>query len=152
MRLLGVVGKTENRQTRSNREPDKKPDEKTDSRAGRGRLFLDPAKYSDDLRLFGMAIKQRWKIDEAYRNEAVERLREIMQSPNDEIALKAIAQVRHLEAQNQRDEHKVLDVRISLRHDQLPGIAADLGIEISAIEDAQKQADSGVGDFESEGS
>jgi len=91
--------------------------------------------------LWGRAIKQRWNIDEEFKAVAVARLRGIIeQTEDDEIALKAIAQVRHLVAQNQKDEHKVLDVRVSTRHDQLPGIAAELGIEISAIEDAEREA------------
>lgn len=151
MRLLGVVGKTESRQSRSKREAATQLDGTNDSRAGRGRLFLDPAKHSDDLRLFAMAIKQRWKIDEAYRNEAVERLREIMQSSNDEIALKAIAQVRALEAQNQKDEHKVIDVHVSARLNQLDALAADLGIEVEAIEDATRQASGGDRSTENQG-
>lgn len=119
--------------------------------SGWGRLFLDRAKYHDDLRLWNRAIKQRWKIDESFRDIAVERLRKIIEEcDDDEIALKAIAQVRQLEAQNQKDEHKVLDVRVQIRHDQLPGIAADLGIEVSAIEDAAREADSGVGDTATE--
>lgn len=119
---------------------------------GWGRLFLDREKYHDDLRLWNRAIKQRWKIDDGFRDIAIERLRRIVeQCEDDEIALKAIGQVRQLEAQNQRDEHKVLDVRVQIRHDQLPGIAADLGIEISAIENAAREAGSSSGDFEQPG-
>jgi hydroxymethylpyrimidine/phosphomethylpyrimidine kinase len=75
-----------------------------------------------------------------------------MNSSDDEIALKAISQVRALVAQNQKDEHKVLDVRVQIRHDQLDGIATDLGIEVSAIENVQREADSGTGDSEATGS
>ena len=98
-----------------------------------------------------MAVRQRWEIDDEYRREATERLRSLMNSADDDIALKAISQVRALVAQNQKDEHKVLDVRVQIRHDQLHGIAADLGIEISAIENAAREADSGAGDSEAAG-
>ena len=114
--------------------------------AGWGRLFLDPAKHHDDLRLWEKAIKQRWNIDAEFREIAVERLRKLVESDDDELSLKAIAQVRYLVAQNQKDEHKVLDVRVQIRHHQLPGIAEDLGIEISAIEDAAREADTSTGD------
>jgi hypothetical protein len=46
------------------------------------------------------------------------------------------------EAQNQADEHKVIDVNVSTRHDRLDAIAADLGIEIGFIEAATREADS----------
>ena len=55
-----------------------------------------------------------------------------------------------MEAQNQKDEHKVNDVRGQTRHDELAGIAADLGIEVGAIEDAARQADCGIGGIESQ--
>jgi len=51
-----------------------------------------------------------------------------------------------MEAQNQKDQHKVLDVRVQIRHDQLPGIAADLGIAIADVEDAARKAGAIVGD------
>jgi len=54
------------------------------------------------------------------------------------------------EQQNQLDEHKVIDVRVQTRHDELAGIAADLGIEVGAIEDAARQADCGIGGIESQ--
>lgn len=38
------------------------------------------------------------------------------------------------EAQNQKDEHKVIDVSVTTRNDNLDAIAADLGIEIGFIE------------------
>jgi hypothetical protein len=56
-----------------------------------------------------------------------------------------------MEAQNQKDEHKVIDVRVQTRHDELAGIAADLGIEVGAIEDAARQADCGIGGIEGQG-
>ena len=49
-----------------------------------------------------------------------------------------------MEGQNQSDEHKVLDVNVATRHDRLAGIAADLGIEISVIEDVTGETDRGL--------
>ena len=75
----------------------------------------------------------------------VDRLKSIICGHDEELALKAIAEVRHLESQNQKDEHKVLDVRVATRHDELDAIAADLGIEVGVIEDAAGQG--GVSDL-----
>lgn len=111
--------------------------------SGRGRLFLDPAKQHDDLRLLRYAIKKRWEIPEAFRGLIVDRLRHVIENGDDDIALKAIAETRHLEAQNQKDEHKVIDVHVSARLNQLDALAADLGIEVSALEDATRKASGG---------
>jgi hypothetical protein len=64
-----------------------------------------------------------------------------------EIALKAIAEVRHLESQNQKDEHKAVDVSLRAEHDRLDAIARDLGIDVGLIANAEGQSggsDSGV--------
>lgn len=60
----------------------------------------------------------------------------------------AVKNVIAMESLNQKDEHKVIDVRVQTRHDELAGIAADLGIEVSAIEDAERKADCGIGGAE----
>lgn len=111
-------------------------------------LLLDRRKQHDDLRLLRRAIKKRWDIPAEFRGLIVDRLREVILHGDDDIAIKAIAEARHLEAQNQKDEHKVIDVRVQIRHDQLPGIAADLGIEVSAIENAAREAGASAGDSE----
>jgi hypothetical protein len=48
------------------------------------------------------------------------------------------------ESQNQSDEHKLIDVSVATRHDELDAIAADLGIEIGAIEAADRAATGGA--------
>lgn len=112
--------------------------------SGKGRLFLDPAKQHDDLRLLRRAIKKRWEIPAEFRNVVVGRLRDLIEDGDPEIALKAIAEVRHLESQNQRDDHKVVDVSIAAGNFELDAIAADLGIEIGAIEAADRAATGGA--------
>ena len=119
--------------------------------AGKGRLFLDPNKTNDDLRLLRMAVRKRWDISEDFRKIALARLAMIVSTGDDDIALKAIAEVRQLESQNQKDEHKVLDVSISARNDELDAIAADLGVEIGVIEAASRQTESGVDRTERDG-
>ena len=119
--------------------------------AGKGRLFLDPNKTHDDLRLLRMAVRKRWDISEDFRKIALARLAMIVSTGDDDIALKAIAEVRQLESQNQKDEHKVLDVSISARNDELDAIAADLGVEIGVIEAASRQTEGGVDRTERDG-
>lgn len=107
--------------------------------AGRGRLFLDPAKQHDDLRLLRRAIKKRWEIPDEFRDIIVGRLRDIIETgTDDDIALKAIAEARHLEAQNQKDEHKFVDVQLHKRDAELDAIAAELGVEVHLVEDAER--------------
>jgi hypothetical protein len=106
-------------------------------------LFIDPAKQHDDLRLLRRAIKKRWEIPAEFRDVVVGRLRDLIEDGDPEIALKAIAEVRHLESQNQRDDHKVVDVSIAAGNFELDAIAADLGIEIGAIEAADRAATCG---------
>jgi hypothetical protein len=108
--------------------------------SGRGRLLLDPAKWNDDLRLLRMANRQRWKIDDDFKDVAMARLKTIVMDGDDEIALKAIAEARHMESQNQKDEHKVVDVNVQTRHDRLDAIAIDLGLDLGLIESASREA------------
>jgi hypothetical protein len=107
-------------------------------------LFIDPAKQHDDLRLLRRAIKKRWEIPAEFRDVVVGRLRDLIEDGDPEIALKAIAEVRHLESQNQRDDHKVVDVSIAAGNFELDAIAADLGIDIGAIEAADRAAAGGA--------
>lgn len=113
--------------------------------AGRGRLFLDQAKQHDDLRLLRRAIKKRWEIPDDFRSTILSRLQAIVEGEDDEMALKAIAETRALEAQNQKDEHKIVDVRIHRKLSELAGIAADLGIEVDLVADAERACRGGVG-------
>jgi stalled ribosome rescue protein Dom34 len=107
-------------------------------------LFIDPAKQHDDLRLLRRAIKKRWEIPAEFRDVVVGRLRDLIEDGDPEIALKAIAEVRHLESQNQRDEHKVVDVSIAAGNFELDAIASDLGIEVGVVEDATRKAEIGT--------
>ena len=93
-------------------------------------LFLDPKKLHDDLRLLGVALRQRWDIPDDFRAVIMQRLRTVIEtSLDDELAIKAIVQVRNMEAQNQKDEHKQID-EFSQR---VISIANQLGIDVSAL-------------------
>lgn len=99
------------------------------------------------------SLEQRWPIKLEYRAAMIQRLMRIVANPKSSsrevtAASKALLAA---ESQNQLDEHKVIDVRVTTRHDQLAGIAADLGIEVGAIEDAARKADCGIGSVESAG-
>jgi len=77
---------------------------------GRGRLLLDRAKLHDDIRLLGMAIRKRWQVSDEVKDAILERLENVIKfSDDDEVAIKAIAQVRAMEQQNQKDEHAQID-------------------------------------------
>ena len=97
-----------------------------------------------DLRLLEMAVKRRWKID---CEAAARTVNDLLRSPDERIAARAAAIAAVMEGQNQKDEHKVIDVRVQIRHDQLPGIAADLGLDFALVEDVARKAIAGDGDF-----
>jgi uncharacterized Ntn-hydrolase superfamily protein len=86
------------------------------------------------------AIKNRWLTDDL-KGEAIEAIRRGLRSGDDRAEQSAVRSLIAMEAQNQKDEHKVIDVRVETRNDELSGIAADLGIDISLIESAENEAD-----------
>lgn len=92
-------------------------------------MLLDREKFHDDLRLLHMAIRQRWEIDDDFKAIAMARLKAIVTEGDDEIALKAIAEARHMESQNQKDEHKKLDEFSQLIID----VATREGVDLGAI-------------------
>jgi len=115
-----------------------------DSSLGKGRLFCDRAKLHDDIRLLGMAIRKRWQVSDEMKDAILQRLESVIKfSPDDEIAIKAIAQVRAMEQQNQKDEHKVVDVEIQQQHARLDAVADELGVDRAAIEATCRQASIG---------
>jgi hypothetical protein len=97
-------------------------------------------------RMEARAMQQRWPIRDDYREALIKRNMKIILNPNStERAVAAASKVMlAAEAQNQSDEHKVIDVRVTTRNDRLDGIAADLGLEIGLIEAAEREADLGI--------
>ena len=103
-------------------------------------------------RMEARAMEQRWPTKPEYREALIRRNMKIIADPKStERAIVAASKViLAAEAQNQSDEHKVIDVRVTTRNDRLDGIAADLGIEIGLIEAAQREADLGLDGIEAE--
>jgi hypothetical protein len=88
-----------------------------------------------EMRMIERAIKNRWLTDDL-KADALAAIKRGLNSGDDRAEQTAVRNLIAMEAQNQKDEHKVIDVRVQTRHDELSGIAADLGIEIGALEDA----------------
>lgn len=65
---------------------------------------------------------QRWEIKDDFREIMVARLRLVVETGNDEIALKAITEARHMEQQNQRDEHHKVTRELEQIRDQLAAL------------------------------
>ena len=90
------------------------------------------------------ALTQRWPIKPEYREAIVKRLLRVIADPQSsprEVTAAARA-LMSAEAQNQSDEHKVLDVEHATARDtQLSAIAADLGIDPCLIVDAAIETD-----------
>jgi len=93
-----------------------------------------------DLVLLERAVRRRWNID---LEKTAEIVNELLNSPDERIKARAASIAVQMEKQNQDDEHKIIDVRIAKRNAELDAIAADLGIEVTAIEDATRKSESG---------
>ena len=95
-------------------------------------------------------MEQRWPIKQEYREALIKRLIRIIADPASK-PREVTAASRALlaaEGQNQADEHKVVDVHVSTRHDQLDAIAADLGIEVGIVIDAERKGIGSTAGFE----
>lgn len=103
-----------------------------------------------DTRMMAKALEQRWPIKPEYREVMIKRLVRVLADPSSSAREVAAASKGLLaaEAQNQSDEHKEIDVRITIRHDQLSGIAADLGLEIDALTHAESEGGGSVAGIE----
>jgi hypothetical protein len=106
-----------------------------------------------DTRMMAKALEQRWPISDNARRAIIGRLLKIIADPQSSprevtAASKAILSA---EAQNQADEHKLVDVSISTRNDRLSSVAADLGLDPNLIEAAAREASGGDSGDEAEG-
>jgi hypothetical protein len=105
-----------------------------------------------EARLINRAVRNRWEIPAEEMQKTIERVVYLRDNADDEaVQMAAVRAIVSMVGQNQKDEHKVIDVRVQTRHDELAGIAADLGIEVGALEDAARQADCSIGGIESQG-
>lgn len=103
-----------------------------------------------DTRMIQRAFEQRWKFDPGQRAAVIARLLGVIANRNSsprEVTAAAKALLA-AEAQNQADEHKVIDVSVSTSNHRLDAIAAELGIEIGFVEAITRQADSGTSGVE----
>jgi hypothetical protein len=99
-----------------------------------------------DTRMDATSIVRRWPMSDAARKATISRLLRVIADPESK-PREIIAASKALliaEAQNQADEHKVVDVKLALRNTDLDAIAADLGIEIGLVEDASRKAGIGI--------
>lgn len=94
---------------------------------GKGEL-LESRRLRSDLGLVKMAIRKRWSISDEVKIELIEKLSSIAELGTNEEALRAIEIIVSMEAQNQKDDHRLGQARIDDR--RLDAIAKDLGIEI----------------------
>ena len=97
--------------------------------------------------MMARSLTQRWPIKPEIREAIVRRLLRVIADPQSsprEVTAAARA-LMSAEAQNQSDEHKVLDVEhATARDNQLFAIAADLGIDPRLIVDASNETDRSV--------
>jgi hypothetical protein len=104
-----------------------------------------------DIRMIQKAFEQRWAIRPDYKAALLKRMMLIVADPNS-TPREATAAAKALiaaEKQNQDDEHKFLDLTVQTRSIELDELAIELGIEVSAIEDAERESSSGAASIES---
>ncbi len=105
-----------------------------------------------EARLINRAVRNRWDIPVEEMQKTIERVVYLRDNADDEaVQMAAVRAIVSMVGQNQKDEHKVIDVRVQTRHDELAGIAADLGIEVDLVENAARQTGGGVAGIEAEG-
>lgn len=97
-------------------------------------------------RIERQALKQRWEIPEKYKPAIINRQVQIAIDPksSNRESTSAAKALLSMESQNQKDEHKVVDVSLQARNIELDELAADLGIEADLIVDGT--ATGSVGD------
>ena len=100
-----------------------------------------------ETRMISKALTQRWPIKPEYRAGLITQMMKVIADPNTSPREKTAAAKAILaaEKQNQDDEHKIIDISIQARNLELDELAADLGVEISVIENAE--AESGISDL-----
>lgn len=95
-----------------------------------------------EARLINRAVRNRWEIPDDEVKRTIERVVYLRDNAMDEtVQMAAVRAIVSMVGQNQKDEHKVIDVRVVTRNDQYDAIAAELGIAPDLIEHAARQAD-----------
>jgi hypothetical protein len=95
-----------------------------------------------EMKLVNRAIRNRWDIPPEEMQKTMERAFHLRDNAMDEnTQMAAVRSIVSMVGQNQKDEHKVIDVRVVTRNDQYDAIAAELGIDPDLIEHAARQAD-----------
>lgn len=89
--------------------------------------------------MLGTAINKRWLTDDM-KPDALAAIKRGLNCGDERAEQTAVRNLLMMESQNQSDEHKLVDVRIQQEHDRFDGIAAELGIDPSVIEDAARSS------------
>jgi len=98
-----------------------------------------------ETRMMARALTQRWPISEKTKKGVIGALINVLADPKASPREKTSAAkaLMAAEAQNQSDEHKLVDVSLSTRNDRLDAIAADLGIDQGLIESIARETSGG---------
>lgn len=98
-----------------------------------------------ELQALETAVRRRYPVDAV---QAAKTVNAFLGSTDPRIALRAASIAAMMESQNQKDEHKAIDVSIHLDHNRLSQVAAELGIDPHLIAGPKDEAG---GDTESIG-
>lgn len=90
-----------------------------------------------DLRDYAMAARRRWPVTDEMKARALDTAILVMESGSPRERIAAANLIASIEKQNQADEHKVVDVRTQQGDFDLASIAAEIGVDIGVIENAE---------------
>lgn len=98
-----------------------------------------------------MAIRKRWDISDEMREQVIDTVKQCLDSHDERTKLGALRVVAALESQNQKDEHKFVDVQLHSEHARLDVVSSELGIDASIVQRIANEAGRSIGGDEDEG-
>lgn len=104
-------------------------------------LFQSEFKLHKDLSLLSRALKNRWNIDPDKLRGVAEKAVELTKHPDERIALKACQVVAAMAAQEQKDDHKYLDLVSASQRSQTPTVTSYTQIQVGDLDGVYKLLD-----------
>lgn len=104
-------------------------------------LFQSEFKIHKDLGLLSRALKNRWNIDPEKLKGVAEVAVQLTKHPDERIAIKACQVVAAMAAQEQKDDHKYLDLVSASQRNQTPTVTSYTQIQVGDLDSVYKLLD-----------
>ena len=101
-------------------------------------LFQSEFKIHKDLGLLSRALKNRWNIDPEKLKGVAEVAVQLTKHPDERIAIKACQVVAAMAAQEQKDDHKYLDMVSASQRSERPSVTSYTQIQVGDLESVYK--------------